>query len=94
MATKEKTYNYVLVLTHEGPKFVTSIGEGKTAHWDKLEAPKEMPLDFARDMALGLTWNGHVAFAVSSRFALDTQPYLYSKGHFEWKYDEETEDEK
>lgn len=90
MAT-QKVYNYILVMTPEGPKFVTSIGEKKTARWDELEVPMQMPsLEHARDVAFGLTVNGNVAFSVSSLYEIESQPYFYSKGHFEWKFNEET----
>ena len=93
MATKQpKTYNYVLVLTTEGPKFVTKIGEHKTAYWDEKEKPHLMDLNYARDMALGLTVNGCVAFPVSSKFEIEQQPYFYEKGHFEWKWNDDKEE--
>lgn len=96
MATKKskqpKSYNYILVLTSEGPKFVTGFGERKTAFWDEKEAPYLMDLDYAREVAFGLTVNGCVAFPVSSKFEIDKQPYFYDKGHFEWKWDDNKEE--
>jgi len=88
---KQKNWYYVMVLTSEGPKFVTSLGEGKTAYWDKLKAPKEFSKEWAEDLAFGLQVNGHMAYSVCMKFALDHQPYYYERGHFEWKEDEPVE---
>ena len=94
MATKKQTkWHYVLVLTEEGPKFVTGIGEGKTAFWNKLEKPREFSDSWADDLAIGLCANGYMAYHVVMKFELDTHPYFYSKGHFEWKWDEKEETE-
>ena len=90
MAKQTKWY-YVLVLTNQGPVFVTKIGEHKTAYWDKNEKPKEFSKSWAEDLAFGLMVNGYSAFTVSNNFELDTQPYRYDIGHFEWK-NEERED--
>lgn len=93
MATKKpKSYNYILVLTSEGPVFVTKIETGKYARWDKSEVPLEMDLDWAKEIALGLTWNGNVAFPVSSKYEITTQPYNYADGHFEWKWNDDKEE--
>lgn len=94
MATKkQKEWWYVLVLTNEGPKFVTDVKyEGRTAQWDKLAKPYLLDREGAKQLALGLTWNGNVAFAVCQSFELDQQPYRYQLGHFEWKYDNTEQD--
>ena len=85
MATKkQKEFWYVLVLTETGPTFVTSLGEGKTAYWNKSEKPYEFSKAWAKDLCIGLTWNGYTSFTVCSPFEIDRQPYLYEKGHFEW----------
>ena len=89
---KQTNWYYVLVLTNQGPVFVTKIGEHKTAYWDKSEKPKEFSKSFAEDLTLGLNLNFHVAFMVCSKFELDSQPYRYNMGHFEWV--EEKEDSK
>ena len=89
MASKKKAYWYVLVMTDEGPKFVTGTGEGKMAMWDKTGVPLEMDKSNAQEMALGLTWNGNTAFSVGSKYAMDRQPYNYEKWHIEWKENEE-----
>ena len=91
MAKKTKWY-YVLVLTNQGPVFVTGIGEGKTAFWNCNEKPKEFSKDWSEDMAFGLTINGHMAYSICTRYELTNQPYLYSKGHFEWVWEEEKND--
>lgn len=86
---KKTNHIYVLVMTDEGPKFVTSY-EGKTAHWDKAEKPIELSKSMAESMTIGLAWNGHSAFVVSQPFEIDYQPYRYDFGHFEWKDNEES----
>ena len=91
---KKRNYWYVLVLTSDGPVFVTKVNYAdKTAEWDNLEKPLEMTQSQAQDLTLGLNLNLTVAFAVCQPFALETQPYRYSIGHFEWKYNEEKENE-
>ena len=84
MATKKKTWYYVIVFTEEGPKYVTGEGDHHTAYWDKLEAPKEMSKEYARGMVIGLLWNGYNAQLVASPIELDRQPFLYDRGNFEW----------
>ena len=95
MAKKQKYWYYVIVLTNQGPVFLTSIGEGKTAYWNKDEQPKELSKEWAEDIAFGLTINGHSAFMVTTKYELTHQPYRYSIGEFEWVYkeDKETKDE-
>lgn len=89
MAKKQNFY-YVLVMTNNGPVFVTSVQYvGKTAHWNKDEKPLEMGKYQAEDLTLGLNLNFHLAFTVCSKFELDTQPYMYDKGEFEWKFKNE-----
>ena len=87
MAAKKKPCNYwyVLVMTDSGPTFVTSVEYApKVAHWNKLEKPLELGKYRAEDLALGLNLNLHTAFAVCSKFELDSQPYRYELGEFEW----------
>ena len=93
MANK-KSYNYILVVTGEGPKFVTKINysEGKTAEWNKLEKPLEIDSDSANDIVIGLNLNGHIAFKVSQPFEIDHQPCMYNRGLYEWKWNEEKKD--
>lgn len=92
---KKQNYWYVLVLTNEGPKFVTKVNyQNKTAEWNKLEKPLEMSKSEAQDLTIGLNCNLNVSFAVCQPFELECQPYLYDRGHFEWKYNEEEEEKK
>ena len=85
MARKKKNFWYVLVLTETGPTFVTKVEhQPKIAHWDKDEKPLELGQYTAEDLTLGLNLNFNVAYAVKLPFPLETQPYLYNKGHFEW----------
>ena len=88
MAKKTRWY-YVLVLTNDGPVFVTGIGEHKTAFWKCDEKPKEFSKEYAEDVAFGLTINGHMAYAVCTRYELTSQPYRYDKGEFKWVWTEE-----
>ena len=82
---KKKNYWYVLVLTDDGPKFVTEVEYGtKTAHWDKLAKPLEMNEVCAKDLAFGLMCNMYVAFPVCLPIEWTNQPYRYEHGHFEW----------
>lgn len=82
----KKNYWYVLVLTNEGPKFVTGILPKKTAEWDKLKPPMEFTSkEYAQDVAIGLCANFHIAFSVCQPFALDSQPYFYKNGQFRWE---------
>lgn len=68
---------YVLVFTNTGPVFVTKIGEGKTAYWNREEKPYEFSKNHAQTVALGLSWNGCNALPVMAPFELDQQPYRY-----------------
>lgn len=93
MANKKKNYWYVLVMTDNGPVFVTSVEySSKTAHWNKLEKPLEMDMNRAKDLTFGLNLNFHAAFAVCQPFEIDRQPYKYDRGQFEWKENEKEEE--
>ena len=96
MATKKKNHWYVLVCSSEGAMFVTSIdNSNKTAFWNKLERPKEFSESYAKDLALGLMCNGYSAYPVCAPIDGISQPYHYSKGGFEWKWNKkEDNDEK
>lgn len=86
-----KAYWYVLVFTGHGPVYVTKRDNGtKTAWWEAEKKPKSFAQSLAQDLALGLSLNGTNAVAVRSLWALDSQPYHYQNGGFEWK--EATED--
>lgn len=82
---KKSNYWYVLVLTNEGPKFVTNILPKQTAEWDKLGTPMEMSKEYAQSVATGLCLNFHMAYSVCQPFPIDRQPYFYDKGNFTWE---------
>lgn len=85
MAKKQNFY-YVMVMTDSGPAFVTDVDrKNKVAHWNKTDKPLEMGKYWAEDLTLGLNLNWHLAYTICSKFELETQPYLYNKGEFEWK---------
>lgn len=91
---KRKNYWYVLVLTAEGPVFVT--GEDnlkKVAYWNRNEQPLEMAQVVAKDLAWALCVNGYSAFAVDNFYELESQPYRYDIGHFEWVREQNEEEE-
>lgn len=91
---KKSNYWYVLVCTDEGPKFVTKIHHfEKVAEWNETEAPLELSKSSAQDLAMGLTLNFNIAYAVCQSWQIDTHPFLYSKGHFVWQFKEEENDE-
>ena len=74
---------YVIVMTDEGPKFVTSTS-GRTAKWIGTERPLELSESMAIDMCKGLTWNGFTAYPVCMPCELDYQPYRYDMGNMKW----------
>ncbi len=88
----KEEYWYVLVMSNEGPIFVTKVGEKKTAYWNKDEKPLEMYDERAKQMALGLTVNGNTAVAVCNPYKIDYQPYNYK--YYEIKFEEKQRDEK
>jgi hypothetical protein len=83
--TKKKEWWYVLVFTEDGPKYVTGTGEHHTAMWNEDEKPMDYSKDYAKQMAIGLTWNGHSAVAVCLAYELDSHPYNYKDYEIEWK---------
>ena len=92
---KKKNFWYVLVLTNEGPKFVTKVNNlNKTAEWDKLAKPLDFSEVYAKDLALGLMMNWFTAYPICAPIELDHQPYRYNEGHFEWVKNEEPKEEK
>ena len=91
---KKKNYWYVLVMSNDGPVFVTKINYGdRTAEWNKLEKPLEMDKDRAQELTLGLNLNLNISFAVCQPFELDSQPYRYDAYHIEWKENEKEVEE-
>ena len=61
MASKKKLHYYVLVISEDGPKFVTKVNNSdKTAEWNYDEKPLEFDKFWAEDLATGqyvLQWN-------------------------------------
>ena len=87
---KKQNYYYVMVMTNDGPVFVTSVDHAsKTARWVATDTPLELGKYMSEDLALGLGCNGYSAFAICSKWEVENQPYLYSRGHFEWVRKEE-----
>lgn len=85
--SKKKNYWYILVMANDGPAFVTKVDFGdKSAEWQKTEKPEELTEAWAKDTALGLNWNGYLAYPVCSQVEIDRQPYRYSDGHFKWEF--------
>ena len=82
---KKKNFWYVLVFTESGPVFVTKVNNAdRTAEWVKTDKPIEFSDSWAKDLSMGLTWNGNLAYAICSPVTVDHQPYMYSNGKFEW----------
>lgn len=83
---KRKNFYYVLVMTDEGPVFVTDILPNKWASYEKTEKPMEFgSKEYANDVALGLTLNFNLAYMVVTPYEIEGQPYLYSDGKLVWK---------
>lgn len=85
---QKKNHWYIMVLTSEGPKFVTDILPRQRAEWDKSKPPKEFTKELAQDIVMGLCLNFQLAYAVCQPFEIDHQPYFYEKGRFRWETDE------
>lgn len=86
MAKSKKNHYYVLVITNEGPKFVTKVNYGdKTAEWNYNEKPLEMDKLWAEDLVLGLNLNFHMSYLVCQKWEIDSQPYRYDRYKFDWK---------
>lgn len=85
-----KSFYYVLVMTTDGPKFVTEVNNAdKTARWTGDAKPLAMSRERAEDLQVGLLWNFHAAYLVKMPFELEEQPYNYKDGAFEWRKSEE-----
>ena len=83
MAAK-KNYYYILMMTNDGPVFVTDIKPNQYAEWSKDKPPKVFDKARAEDITMGLNLNFNMAFMVCSKWEIDHQPYLYNRGRFEW----------
>ena len=87
MATKKKEemHYYVLVISEEGPKFVTKVNySNKTAEWNWEEKPLELSKDSAKDLAFGLSVNMNVAYVVSQAWEITSHPYNYYAWNIKW----------
>ena len=95
MAAKKKTnHYYVLVISDEGPVFVTKVNNlDKTAEWDWKEKPLEFDKFWAEDLVLGLNLNMHQAYLICQKWEITSQPYRYEGWKISWKKrDKEEED--
>lgn len=90
MATKKKIHYYVLVMTDNGPKFVTDT-KGSDAYWNIDDKPLEMDKSYAEEVARGLTLNWHLAFVVAQPWEIESHPYNYQNWKIEWKERKEEE---
>lgn len=86
---KKKNYYYVLVFANDGAKFVTSLGERRTAYWDGTKPPMAFNKEFAQSIVTGLNLNFNLSALVASKWELTSQPYCYDKGKFTWTWDED-----
>jgi len=90
MATTKKNHYYVLVITNDGPKFVTKVNYGdKTAEWNYKEKPLEMSKSEAEDLVLGLNLNYNMAYLVCQKWEIESHPYYYEHYELSWKKKEE-----
>lgn len=88
---KEK-YTYILVFTDDGPKYVTNIS-GKTATWGYNDPPLNLgDIERAQEIALGLTFNGNNAVAVSSLYEITDGPYNYYDYHIKFERNDKEND--
>ena len=88
MASKKYHY-YVLVMTDEGPKYVTDILPHHVAEWNVKDKPLEMSASYAEDVYTGLCLNFFTAVLVKSRFEIEHHPYNYEKYEIQWNKKEE-----
>lgn len=92
MATKKKIHYYVLVMTDEGPKFVTDT-ERSWAHWNYNEKPMELDKTWAEEIARGLNLNMHLAYVIAQPWEIESQPYNYNEWKISWQKRETEEEE-
>ena len=93
MSKVKKLHYYVLVMTNDGPMFVTRT-EYHDAYWNYKEKPMEFDKTWAEEIARGLSLNWHLAYVVAQPWEIDSQPYRYSDYKIEWKEREKEEEEK
>lgn len=94
MAAKKKTnHYYVLVISAEGPVFVTKVNNSdKTAEWDWKEKPLEFDKFWAEDLVIGLNFNMTRAYLVCQKWEMEHQPYRYEDWKIRWQKREKEED--
>lgn len=91
--SKRKNFYYVLVITSNGPVFVTGIQPKHYAEYNKTEKPMEFgSRDYADDVSQGLTCNFILAYTVVSKYEIKYQPYRYEDGGFEWNENKKEEE--
>ena len=95
MPTKrKKLHYYVLVISDEGPKFVTKVNYGDhTAEWDYTQKPLELDKLWAEDIVLGLTLNMHQAYLICQNWEIEHQPYRYEDYKIQWVEREKEEED-
>lgn len=91
MAKNKKNYYYVLVFSDFGPVYVTSLGDGKMAFWNRLEKPMELGKYMAESVCMGLNLNFNSCVMVKMPYELDYQPYIYNKYKINWEEIKEDE---
>lgn len=89
---KKKEYWYILVLTNDGPVFVTGTAGHNEAQWNKDEKPLELNESCAKNIATGLMCNFYSAYPVCAPIELNCQPYFYDRGKFEWVWNDKKEE--
>lgn len=94
MASKKKYHYYVLVMTNEGPKYVTKILPNHWCKWNENDKPLEMSASYAEDVYTGLCLNFHTAVLVKSRFEIDHHPYNYADYTCKFEKKEESDGKK
>ena len=92
MAARKNNYYYILVMTNNGPVFVTDIKPHHYAEYDRNKKPKLFEKSRAEDITMGLNLNFNLAFMVTSKWEIDTQPYNYKDYNIEFV--ERKEDDK
>ena len=92
MANSKKYHYYVMVMTNEGPKYVTGIGDHHTAYWNEEKKPMEFSsASYAEDVYVGLCMNFFTAVLVKSRFEIDHHPYNYAD--YDLKFEKKDKEE-
>ena len=81
---KQKLHYYILVMSNEGPMFVTST-KYHSAYWNYKEEPMEFDKTWAEEIARGLNLNLYLAYVVAQPWEIESQPYRYTDYQVEWK---------